>query len=102
MSPGDGVSGPFSESSDNGPLTPSHCLISICMLLCVEFNKAEGVCRAKWSVQVKREAGASPARSRHRDSIAFLITTGGVREGKKALPYGKIDQSGDLPVAVHG
>ena len=48
------------------------------------IQKAEGVCGNLDFAQVKREAGASPARSRHRDSLAFFITTGEVREGIKS------------------
>ena len=48
------------------------------------IQKAEGVCENFDFAQVKREAGASPARSRHRDSLAFFITTGEVREGKNS------------------
>ena len=58
---------------------------------------------------MKREAGANPARTRHRDSKVYdflneitEIRTGcGFREKviQECIP---IDQPGDLPVAVHG
>ena len=48
---------------------------------------------------VKREAGAIPARSRHRNSRAHVYEPLGDREGGSAR---QIDQPGDLPAAVRG
>ena len=61
------------------------------------------VSAGRLAVQVKREAGANPARSRHCKRGARLQATGpSDREGLKSAAVRLLDKSGDLPVAVHG